>query len=257
MKITIITVTFNSRQFITDALESIQSQTHVDLEHIIVDGASTDNTLKLIKRASKRVDSIISEPDQGIYDALNKGIMRATGDVIGLLHSDDMFASLNTLQDIAKVFSTSSSENGSSPDVLYGDLVYVDRNDTNKVVRYWKSEAFKRSLLNKGWMPPHPTLFMRRKVYEKHGLYNASIKCAADYDYILRVFSDKTLTFSYLPEVITKMRVGGVSTGGIKNLINKRKEDYWVLKNNKMPFPLWILFLKNILKVHQLIYLKR
>jgi glycosyltransferase len=125
------------------------------------------------------------------------------------------------------------------------------------VIRYWKSRPFKPGLLNRGWMPAHPTVFMRREVYEKHGLYNINLKCASDYDYMLRVFRDQSLTFCYLPEVITKMRRGGVSTGGLKNLINKRIEDYRVLKNNKMRFPLWILFAKNISKIPQLIFRKR
>ena len=139
-------------------------------------------------------------------------------------------------------------------DIVYGDLVFVDQNDTNKIVRYWKSQPFKPKILRRGWMPPHPTVFMRREVYEKHGLYNTDLKCAADYDFLLRILRDKKLNISYLPEIITKMRMGGVSTGGIKNMIVKSKEDYWVLKNNQMTFPLWILFLKNISKIPQLIF---
>lgn len=256
MKISIITATYNSALTIKDCITSVNKQTNLEIEHIIIDGASADFTIEKYQNTLNRIKKLISEPDKGIYDALNKGIKLATGDIIGLLHSDDIFASPQTIQNIANAFRSSTSELGNGPDVVYGDLIYVDHNDTNKVVRYWKSQAFNPDLLKRGWMPPHPTVFMRREVYEKHGLFNINLKCAADYDYILRVFRDQTLTFSYLPEVITKMRMGGVSTGGIKNIINKSKEDYWILKNNHMQFPLWVLFAKNISKLPQLIYKK-
>jgi hypothetical protein len=202
--------------------------------------------------------------------------------VLESLHSGDLLASSHTIENIVHAFSTPCSvgkekvsfgkndERASLPasgrimggitnlpDVVYGDLIFVDHHKTNKVIRYWKSRPFKPGLLNRGWMPAHPTVFMRREVYEKHGLYNINLKCASDYDYMLRVFRDQSLTFCYLPEVITKMRRGGVSTGGLKNLVNKRIEDYRVLKNNKMPFPLWILFAKNVSKIPQLIFRKR
>jgi glycosyltransferase len=140
------------------------------------------------------------------------------------------------------------------PDIIYGDLVFTDKKDNNKVVRYWKSKPFELKLLQRGWMPPHPTLFMRREVYEKHGSFNINLKCAADYDYILRVFHEQSIKVIYLPEVITKMQIGGVSTTGFKSLINKKREDYWVLKSNRIPFPLWVLLLKNILKIPQLLF---
>lgn len=254
--ISIITVSYNSRATIADTIRSVALQTNSNIEQVIIDGSSTDNTLEIVKNTPNRITKIISEPDKGIYDAMNKGIALAKGDIIGFLHSDDMLASPETLQNIANAFSSSNPELGRGPDVVYGDLVFVDQNDTNKVVRYWKSRPFKPDLLKRGWMPPHPTVFMRREVYEKHGLFNIDLKCAADYDYILRVFRDQTLTVSYLPEVITKMRMGGASTGGIKNLINKSKEDYWVLKNNHMQFPLLVLFAKNISKLPQLIFKK-
>ena len=256
MKISIITATHNSLQHLPNVISNIQQQTYVNIEYIVIDGGSLDGTVEYLKQ-SNLISQIISEPDQGIYDALNKGINNATGDIIGFLHSDDIFASPNTIASIAKVFSTPSIENGGFPDVVYGDLVFIDPKDSDKVVRYWKSQPFTPNLLKRGWMPAHPTVFMRREVYQKHGLFNIDLKCAADYDYILRVFRDPTLNIAYLPEVITNMRIGGVSTKGIKNLINKKKEDYWVLKNNKMHFPLWILLLKNISKIPQLIFRKR
>lgn len=256
MKITLITATFNSLQFISNVLASIKQQTYQNIEHILVDGESVDGTVEYLQQ-SNQVSRIITEPDNGIYDALNKGIKLSTGDVIGFLHSDDAFFLDGTLAKIAKVFNTPTGKSGKFPDVVYGDLILIDQKDTDKVVRYWKSQPFRPTLLNRGWMPPHPTIFMRREVYEKHGFFNIDLKCSADYDYILRVFRDPTLNIAYLPEVITKMRVGGVSTKGIKNLINKKKEDYWVLKNNHMPFPLWILLAKNLSKIPQLIFKKR
>ena len=256
MKISIITATNNSNKHIFKVLDCIQQQTYSDIEYLVIDGNSIDGTLDILQK-SDLISHLVSEPDRGIYDALNKGINIATGELIGFLHSDDWFASPDTIANIVRAFATPTAENGKLPDIVYGDLVFVDQQDTNKVVRYWKSQPFAPYLLHRGWMPPHPTVFMRREVYEKHGRFNINLKCAADYDYILRVFRDQTLTKTYLPEVITQMRMGGMSTGGLKNLINKKKEDYWVLKNNRMPNPLWILFAKNISKIPQLIFKKK
>ena len=258
MKISIITATYNSRQYLPDVINSIRQQTYPNIEYIVIDGGSIDGTVEFL-RQSNLISRIISEPDKGIYDALNKGINFASGDIIGFLHSDDLFSSSETLQHIVDAFSTSSPLGGGreGASVVYGDLIFIEPKDSDKIVRYWKSQSFKPHLLHRGWMPPHPTIFMRHEVYEKHGFFNIDLKCSADYDYILRVFRDPTLNITYLPEVITKMRVGGVSTKGIKNLINKKKEDYWVLKNNHMPLPLWILLVKNLSKIPQLIFRKR
>jgi glycosyltransferase len=257
MKISLITATLNSIQHLPPVIESIRQQTYPNIEYIVIDGGSTDGTVEFLSQCEV-VTKIVSEKDKGIYDALNKGIQLATGDIIGFLHSADLLASPNTLEHIAEAFSNSSHKGGGREGaVVYGDLIFVDQHDTSKVIRYWKSRSFKPGLLNQGWMPAHPTVFMHREVYAKHGFYNNDLKCSSDYDYMLRVFRDQSLTFCYLPEVITKMRRGGISTGGLKNLINKRKEDYWVLKNNQMPFPLWVLFAKNISKIPQLIFRKR
>jgi glycosyltransferase involved in cell wall biosynthesis len=244
--ISIITATYNSATHISDCINSVKCQSYPTLEHIIIDGASKDSTLEIIKTAPNRVSSIISEPDKGIYDALNKGVKLATGDIIGFLHSDDIFASPHILQNIADVFLREEKTS-----IVYGDLVFVDPYNTNKVVRYWKSKPFKPSLLNRGWMPPHPTVFMRREVYDKHGFFNINYKCAADYDYLIRVLKDSKLQSQYIPEVITKMRVGGISTKGFKNILNKKREDYLVLGNNKMPMPLFTLTCKNASKIFQ------
>jgi glycosyltransferase len=247
MKFSIITAAYNSIQHLPAVMESIAGQRIDDLEWIVIDGGSTDGTLPLLKK-NKKINQLVSEPDQGIYDALNKGINLATGDVIGFLHSDDLFCSSETLHHISTAFSEKEVS------VVYGDLVFIDQTNDKKVVRYWKSQPFRPELLKRGWMPPHPTIFMRREVYEKHGRFNIDLKCSADYDYVLRVFLDPALKFVYLPEVITKMRKGGMSTTGLKNLITKKREDYRVLKNNKMPNPFLILLVKNFSKIPQLLH---
>lgn len=258
MRITIITICYNSADFIEDCLISVLHQTYSDIEYIIVDGNSSDGTKEIIQRFGDKITKFVSEPDKGIYDALNKGILLANGDVIGFLHADDMFASEQTLQHISEVFRSSNpgTEETKPVDVVYGDLVLVDKQNVNHVVRYWVSRPYKQGLLARGWMPPHPTVFMRREVYKKHGFFNTDLKCSADYDFILRVFSDESLVFRYLPEIITRMRMGGMSTKGLKQIFQKKIEDYWVLKSNHMPFPLWILLAKNIIKIPQLIFRK-
>jgi len=257
VKISIITATYNSIKCISSALDSIKQQSYSNLELILIDGGSTDGTVNWLKQC-KMASQLVSEPDQGIYDALNKGIKLATGDVIGFLHSDDLFASSRTIENIANAFSTMPSLGAglAGGAVVYGDLVFIDPFDTDKIIRYWKSQTFQPELLRRGWMPPHPTVFMDRQAYANHGLFNTNFKCSADYDYMLRVFRDPTVTVVYLPEVITKMRMGGMSTGGLKSRLNKKKEDYLVLKNNQMPFPLWILLAKNVSKIPQLVFRK-
>ncbi len=256
MKISIITATFNSENTIGSCIESVNSQTYHNIEHIVIDGASNDNTMDILKNTPGRITTVVSEPDQGVYDALNKGIKLAKGDFIGFLHSDDVLASPKTIENVILYFNSCAAGRKSKPDVVYGDLVFVDKCDVNNIVRYWKSKTFNSNLLKQGWMPAHPTMFMKREAYSKYGLFNINLKCSADYDYILRVFNDQSLEKCYIPLTITRMRMGGISTGGIKNLINKSKEDYWVLKKNKMAYPLWTLFLKVFSKFPQLIFKK-
>lgn len=243
MNISLLTATYNSYPAIQDCITSIEKQT-IKPEHLIIDGGSKDLTLGTIKK-SKSVSKWISEPDNGIYDALNKGIRLASGEIIGLLHSDDLLASDSIIEKIAQTF----DETGA--DVVYGDLVYVDKLDTSKVIRYWKSQSFKPALLNRGWMPAHPTVFAKREVYEKHGLFDLSFRIAADYDLMLRIFKDGSLKKVYLPEVITRMRVGGASNKSIENIIRKSKEDYRAMRKNGLPFPAWSLACKNLSKLPQ------
>ena len=243
MKISIITATYNSYPAIIDCIKSVARQS-LKPEHILIDGGSKDMTLGTIKN-SNSVSKHISEPDKGIYDALNKGIKLATGDIIGFLHSDDLLASNDIFEKISETFEETKA------DVVYGDLVYVDKEDTEKVIRYWKSKSFKAGLLKRGWMPAHPTVFAKKEVYEKLGLFDLSFKIAADYDLMLRIFQDQGLKFIYLPEVITRMRIGGASNKSIKNIIKKSTEDYRAIKKNGLPLSAWTLALKNLSKLPQ------
>ena len=246
MKVTIITATYNSAKNIKTCLDSVISQNYSDLEYLLIDGKSSDATLNILKYYQQKYSylSVVSEEDFGIYDALNKGVQLATGDVIGFVHSDDVLADNQIISDLVAELKTKEL------DGVYGDLQYVKKNDLNKIVRFWKSCNFKSSQLKKGWMPPHPTLFLKRDVYRKHGLFNLDYKIAADYDFMLRILNDHSLKYDYLPKVITKMRVGGASNGSLKNIMQKTKEDYRVIKNNEIGGILTLLG-KNILKIKQ------
>ena len=244
LKISIISVCYNSSKTILDTIRSVNRQSYPNIEHVFIDGLSSDNTLEIIRSNSKRMNVIISEKDSGLYDAINKGISNATGDVIGLLHSDDILYSSEIISDlIAKIYDENL-------DGVYGDLQYVDKKNTNKIIRFWKSCEFKPNLLREGWMPAHPTLILKKEVYSKHGVFNKSFKIAADYDFMLRILKDSNLIFGYLPKVVTKMRVGGASNRSIKDIIKKSKEDYRAICSNNIG-GIKTLLLKNISKIKQ------
>mgnify|MGYP000179589761 CR=1 FL=1 len=249
MKVSIITACFNSSLTILDAIKSVNNQTYKDIEHIFIDGVSNDNTTEIIRLNSKKTKLIISEEDSGLYDAINKGVLNATGDIIALLHSDDIFSSSEIISDLMKKIQNENL------DGVYGDLLYVDKINTNKIIRFWKSCEFNSNLLVKGWMPAHPTLILRKEVYIKHGVFNKSFKIAADYDFMLRILKDSNLKFGYLPKVVTKMRVGGASNRSIKNIINKSKEDYRAICSNNIGGIITLL-LKNTSKIKQFLIKK-
>lgn len=243
MKISIITITFNSAKTIQRALESVQCQTYKDIEHIIIDGASTDGTCRLIEAYAKKHKNVrwVSEPDGGIYNAINKGVAMATGDVIGFLHSDDVLYSTDSIAHIAAAFENSQA------DVVYGDLQYC-RGD--KVVRRWKSNTFKPCALKYGWMPPHPTVYVRREVYEQVGPYDEWFRISADYDMMLRIFTAGYKTH-YIPDVIVSMETGGASNKNTKARLSKTQEDYIVLKKNHVGAGYLTVACKQLRKIRQ------
>ncbi|MCG2462877.1 glycosyltransferase [Flavobacteriaceae bacterium F89] len=245
MKISIITATYHSEATIEACMDSVLGQGYSDLEYLILDGGSKDGTMARIQQCVDPRVRVISEPDQGIYDALNKGIAMATGEVIGFVHSDDFLASDDCLANMLHLFESEKV------DGVYGDLHYVDAQETARVVRNWKSKPFHRALLRRGWMPAHPTLFLKKEVYDKHGVFNLEFKIAADYDMMLRIFKDDTLKFAYLPQVVTKMRLGGVSNGSLKSIIRKTREDYKAMKYNQLSNPLYTICAKNLSKIPQ------
>ncbi len=246
MKISIITIAYNSGHSIADAIQSVLAQTYPNIEYVIVDGKSKDNTVEVVKSFGDRISQFVSEPDKGIYDALNKGIKMATGDIIGFMHSDDLFASDDIIEKVAALFVKHDV------DSIYGDLQYVYKNDTNKVLRYWRSGDFSIRKLKMGWMPPHPTFYVKKKVYDQYGLFNTNFRIAADYDTMLRFLGKYRISTMYLPEVMVKMRVGGASNRSLKNIIRKSKEDMQAIRDNQFGTVFTLAF-KNIRKVTQFI----
>lgn len=246
MLISIVTSTFNSEEFLETALASYEMQDHKDKELIVIDGASSDNTLAIIAQHKNLCDFFVSEKDKGIYDALNKGVTRASGEVIGILHSDDMFYDGSVLSEVSRMF-----EKDNSLQALYGDLQYVKRDNHEKVVRHWESGKWNIKKLSYGWMPPHPALFIRRKCFEDFGNYNLKYHSAADYDLILRFLYKYQIKTAYLPRIFMKMRVGGLSNQSLKNRLRANKEDRQAMKENGISFPFLVSFLKPLRKIKQ------
>ncbi len=244
MKISIITSVYNNKDHIAEAIESVLNQSYKNIEYIVIDGASTDGTVGIIKSYGNKIHKFISQVDEGIYDGLNKGIRQATGDVICFLHSDDFYLHNQVIAMVADYFQKNDC------DGVYGDLMYVAQDDTDKVVRYWKSGKFEYENLKKGWMPPHPAFFIKREVYDKFGLFDTDFKIAADYNFMLKILSEDETKVCYLPNVLYVMRTGGASNKSLKNLLQKSVEDLKALKNNKIG-SLVTLFLKNISKIPQ------
>ena len=211
MKISIITATYNSEMTVRDTIESILSQDYPDIEYIIIDGASTDETVEIIKSYESKIAKFISEPDRGMYDAMNKGIQLATGDVIGILNSDDFYADSNVISNVV------NSLRESRTDSIFGDLVYVSSHNLTKITRYYSSAHFHPRLFAYGWMPAHPTFFVKRWAYEQYGLFQTDYKIAADYELLTRFLARHQLSYTYLPMVMVRMRTGGASTTNLKS----------------------------------------
>jgi glycosyltransferase len=245
MKVSIITATYNSAATVADTIRSVQQQTYGNIEHIIVDGASKDTTLDIVRKMHAGI--IVSEKDKGIYDAMNKGIGMATGDIIGILNSDDYYADKHRIEKIVALIESTKA------DALYGDLLYVDANDESIVKRKWIAGKYTVRSFLFGWMPPHPTFFVRKHVYEKYGLFNLNLGSAADYELMLRLLYKHKIKAAYLPEVIVKMRTGGVSNKTLQNRIAANVNDRLAWKVNEIkPYP-FTLFCKPLRKLIQFV----
>lgn len=240
MKFSIITVCYNSANTIADTIQSILGQKNVNVEHVLVDGASKDATLQIIKRYSGSA-TLVSEPDQGIYDAMNKGIGLSTGDIIGTLNADDFYMDDHVLEEVAQVFLDPTVE------ACYGDLVYVRQDHVAQVVRFWKSTTFKLGLFKLGWMPAHPTFFVRADVYNRLGIFDLNYKLAADFELLFRFIEQNRIKTKYIPKVLVKMRLGGASNKNFTNVINQNKEILFILRSYYRDFSLMRFILSKTL----------
>jgi len=244
MKVSIITATYNSAATVRDTLKCIASQQYNNIEHIIVDGLSKDNTLEIVSEFG-HVAKVVSEKDKGIYDAMNKGVQLATGDVIGILNSDDFYTDPSILAKVAAVFEDPAVEG------VYGDLQYVKQDNIDVVTRTWRSGKYQKRFLYYGWMPPHPTFFVRRHIYEKCGTFNTTLRSAADYELMLRVLLKYEARVQYIPEVLVKMRAGGMSNASLKNRFKANREDAMAWKLNELKPYFFTTWLKPIRKILQ------
>lgn len=248
MKVSIITISYNSAETIEDTIKSVVSQDYDNIEYIIIDGASKDDTLSIVDKYKDNIAKVISEKDKGIYDAMNKGVEHATGDIIGILNSDDYYYDESVISEVVRLFENEKT------DGLYADLVYVDREDSEKVIRYWKSGEYVPGKFLRGWMPPHPTFFVKREVYSKFGLYSTDLRSAADYEFMLRVIHKHNISLSYMPRILTKMRVGGMSNVSLKNRWRANMEDRRAWKINGLKPRWYTLTVKPLSKLLQFLY---
>lgn len=247
MKISVITVAFNAARTIGETLDSVAVQSHPDVEHIVVDGASTDGTLTIVERHSQRVARLVSEPDYGIYDAMNKGLRLVTGDVIGFLNADDIYADTGVL---ARVSANMEAE---GLDALFGDAEFVSPERPHRPLRRYRSESFHPGRIAWGWMPAHPTLFLRRAVYERFGGFRAEYRIAGDFELVARMFYGDTLKYRHVPEVLVRMRTGGISTGGWRNTLLLNREVLRACRENGISTSLPRILLKYPAKLLEFI----
>jgi glycosyltransferase involved in cell wall biosynthesis len=246
MKISIITVVYNNEKTIKDAIQSVLGQTYKNIEYVIIDGKSKDNTVNLINEYQEKLGYFISEIDNGLYDAMNKGILACTGDVIGILNSDDLYQDLDVINDVMEQFNKDPEL-----DILYGDLVYVKSEDTAKVVRNWKSKAYYNRFFENANVPPHPALFVRNKVYKEAGLFDLDYKIAADYEFMLRIFRNNKFNSKYLNRLMVRMRLGGASNAGFSSIIKQNKEVLNAWKKNNLKCPFYLMPLRVLKKANQ------
>jgi glycosyltransferase involved in cell wall biosynthesis len=242
-KISLITVTHNAENTIKRCIESVLAQSYSNVQYIVIDGASTDNTISIIDQYKQRISVFLSEPDNGIYDAMNKGIQFAKGDIVGILNADDVFADNDVLSNVATTFSLSNA------DVLYGNLEYI--NLKQSIIRNWRAGKYRHGLFNWGWMPPHPTFYCKRSLFERLGLYNLQYGTAADYELMLRFMHFNKTTVCYLNKTMVKMNTGGVSNKSYLNRVKAWRYDYRAMGNNEVFSPLLCVIFKPIRKILQ------
>lgn len=242
--VTVITTCFNSSQTIEDTLRSVSQQDYPHIEHILVDGASSDSTMEII-HAYSHVARIISEKDNGIYDAMNKGLAAATGDIVGFLNSDDFYVSPSVISSVVAHMQEMKCE------ALYADLVYVHPDQTDRILRSWEAGSFERRKFLFGWMPPHPTFFAKRKLYGQYGGFNTSLKSSADYELMLRFLYKHRISVCYLPKVIIRMRAGGMSNASLSNRLMANREDRMAWKINSLKPYFFTSWLKPLRKITQ------
>lgn len=243
LKVSVITIAYNSAETIEDTIVSVINQDYSNVEYIIIDGGSKDDTLKIVEKYRDKISIVVSEPDKGIYDAMNKGVANATGDIVGILNSDDIYADNKVITDIVNKIGDKDS--------IYADLVYVKRDSTDEVTRFWKSGTYKKGSFISGWMPPHPTFFVKKECYDKYGTYNLTLKSAADYECMLRMLHKHEISVTYLPRVITKMRVGGQSNVTVGNRLKANKEDRLAWEINEIKPKFYTLHMKPVRKIGQ------
>lgn len=247
MKVSIITVVYNGADHIRDCIDSVLDQTYPDIEYIIIDGKSTDGTAAIIQSYGPKIARFLSESDKGLYDAMNKGIGLATGEVIGLLNADDFYRHNDVIANMVALFEKTGS------DAVYGDMLYVDRDDTQKLKRYWRSGGYSDNAFKWGWMPGHLSFFAKRALYEKHGMFRLDMKSAADYELLLRFIHKNKATLSYMDEVTIVMRAGGISNSSLKNRLRANREDQLAWELNGLKPYFFTLWLKPLRKIRQYI----
>ncbi|CCH02847.1 glycosyl transferase family 2 [Fibrella aestuarina BUZ 2] len=245
MNVSIITVVYNGADTIAEAIDSVLAQTYPAIEYIVVDGGSTDGTQAIVAGYGDRISRFVSEPDEGLYDAMNKGVRMATGDVIGILNADDLYRHPDVISRVVETFAQSGA------DAVYADLVYADRTNPDRVTRYWQAGDYTPGAFLRGWMPPHPTFFVRATVYRQYGYFSTELRSAADYELMLRLIHKHQIRVAYLKEVTVVMRMGGVSNSSLQNRIRANREDRLAWQLNQLKPSWFTLWLKPLRKIGQ------
>lgn len=251
MKLTVVTVCRNARATVAEAVDSVHRQTHPDVEHIVIDGASTDDTLAVVRRHGARVAQIRCEPDRGVYDAMNKGVALASGEVVGFLNADDVYTGPQVLARVAAILAAPEL------DACYADLVYVDKDRAQRIVRQWTSCDYRSGLFERGWMPAHPTFFARRSVYQRFGGFNLRYRLQSDFDLLMRFMAVHGIRTRYVPETWVRMRMGGMSNRSIRNVIRGNLEAYAACRANGLGVPPWFIVTKVLSRLPQFIRARR